>query len=225
MPTFSNPTGKTYSTENRKGIAALAEKYDIMVLEDDPYSRIRYSGEPLPPIKSFDRAGKVIYVTSFSKILAPGLRTGVMCGAPEVIGKLVVGKQCADVHTSGLSQAIACEYLKRGYLKPNLEKSIPVYKKRKTAMTAALDRYMPEEFRRTDPDGGLFVFGVPVDTVAAFPEAIAKKVAYVPGKSFYVGDGGLNTIRLNYSNADEEKIERGIRALGEVFKRKVTEVK
>lgn len=228
VPTFSNPTGKTYSTENRKGIAALAEKYDIMVLEDDPYSRIRYSGEPLPPIKSFDRAGKVIYVTSFSKILAPGLRTGVMCGAPEIIGKLVVGKQCADVHTSGLSQAIACEYLKRGYLKPNLEKSIPVYKKRKTAMTAALDRYMPEEFRRTDPDGGLFVFGeftVPVDTVAAFPEAIAKKVAYVPGKSFYVGDGGLNTIRLNYSNADEEKIERGIRALGEVFKRKVTEVK
>ena len=228
VPTFSNPTGRSYSVENRKGIAALAEKYDIMVLEDDPYSRLRYSGEPLMPIKSFDRAGKVIYVTSFSKILAPGLRTGVMCGNAEVIKKLVVGKQCADVHTSGLSQAIACEYLKRGYLKPNVEKSLPIYLARKTAMTAALDKYMPEEFKRTDPDGGLFIFGeftVPVDTVMAFPEAIARKVAYVPGKSFYVGETGLNTLRLNYSNADEEKIERGIRALGEVFKKKVTEVK
>jgi len=228
VPTFSNPTGRSYSVENRKAIAALAEKYDITVLEDDPYSRLRYSGDPLPPIKSFDRAGKVLYVTSFSKILAPGLRTGVMCGDPEVIKKLVVGKQCADVHTSGLSQAIAYEYLKRGYLKPNVERSLPVYLARKTAMTAALDKYMPEEFRRTDPDGGLFIFGeftVPIDTVKAFPEAVAKKVAYVPGKSFFVGDEGLNTIRLNYSNADEEKIERGIRALGEVFKKKVTEVK
>ena len=228
VPTFSNPTGRSYSIENRKGIAALAEKYDIMVLEDDPYSRLRYSGKPLPPVKSFDRAGKVLYVTSFSKILAPGLRTGVMCGNADVIKKLVVGKQCADVHTSGLSQAIACEYLKRGYLKPNVEKSLPIYLAGKTAMTDALDKYIPEEFRRTDPDGGLFIFGeftVPVDTVKAFPEAIAQKVAYVPGKSFYVGEGGLNTIRLNYSNADEEKIERGIRALGEVFKKKVTEVK
>ena len=228
VPTFSNPTGRSYSAENRKGIAALAEKYDMTVLEDDPYSRLRYSGEPFPPIKSFDRAGKVLYVTSFSKILSPGLRTGVICGNPELIKKLVIGKQCTDVHTSGLSQAIAYEYLKRGYVKPNVEKSLPVYLARKTAMTAALDKYMPEEFRRTDPDGGLFIFGeftVPVDTVKAFPEAVAKKVAYVPGKSFFVGDKGLNTLRLNYSNADEEKIERGIRALGEVFKKKVTEVK
>ena len=97
VPTFSNPTGRSYSIENRKAIAELAEKYDVMVLEDDPYSRLRYSGESLPPIKSFDRAGKVLYVTSFSKILAPGLRTGVMCGNPEIIKKLVVGKQCADV--------------------------------------------------------------------------------------------------------------------------------
>lgn len=228
VPTFSNPTGRSYSAENRKGIAALAEKYDMTVLEDDPYSRLRYSGEPLPPIKSFDRAGKILYVTSFSKILSPGLRTGVICGNPEVIKKLVIGKQCTDVHTSGLSQAIAYEYLKRGYVKPNVEKSLPVYLARKTAMTAALDKYMPEEFRRTDPDGGLFIFGeftVPVDTVKAFSEAVTKKVAYVPGKSFFVGDKGLNTLRLNYSNADEEKIERGIRALGEVFKKKVTEVK
>ncbi len=151
-----------------------------------------------------------------------------MCGDPEIIKKLVVGKQCADVHTSGLSQAIAYEYIKRGYLKANIEKSLPIYRTRKMAMTYALDKYMPEEFCHTDPDGGLFIFGefkVPVDTVKAFSEVIAKKVAYVPGKSFFVGTGGLNTIRLNYSNADEEKIDRGIHALGDVFKKKVMEVK
>lgn len=226
VPSFSNPTGRTYTTENRRGIAALAEKYDVMVLEDDPYSRLRFTGESVPPIKHFDRAGKVVYVSSFSKILSPGLRIAVMTGEREVLRKLVIGKQGADVHSSALSQLIASEYLARGYLKPNIEKSLPIYRRRKEAMTAALDRYMPDEFTRTDPEGGLFVWGTfpeGVDTRAAFPEAIERKVAYVDGSVFYCGGDVTNAIRLNYSNSDEEKIERGVKALGELFKNKVRE--
>ncbi len=228
VPTFSNPTGRSYSVENRKAIAELADKYNVMILEDDPYSRLRFSGEHLPPLKSFDKSDKIVYVTSFSKILAPGLRVAVMTGGTEVIRKLVIAKQGADVQTSALSQLIACEYLKRGYLAPAIEASLPIYKQRKDAMTAALDKYMPAEFKRTDPDGGLFVWGefsVPVDTEKAFREAIDKKVAYVQGCVFYADGSGKNTIRLNYSNSDEEKIERGVRALGELFKQKVSEVK
>lgn len=228
VPTFSNPTGRSYTAENRRGIAELADKYGVYVLEDDPYSRLRFSGEKVPALKAYDRSEKVVYVTSFSKILSPGLRVAVITGGKEIIRKLVIAKQGTDLHTCALSQYIACEYLKRGLLKPNIEKSLPIYRTRKDAMCKALDKYMPEEFTRTDPEGGLFVWGefsLPVNTEKCFPEAVERKVAYVQGRVFYVGDTGYNTLRLNYSNSDEEKIERGVKALGEMFKKKITEVK
>lgn len=228
VPTFSNPTGRSYSLNNRKGIAELASRYDVMVLEDDPYGRLRFSGQDLPALKSFDKTDNVVYVTSFSKILSPGLRVAVMAGGKEVIRKLVIAKQGADLHTASLSQLIAYEYLKRGFLKPNIERSLPIYRRRAAAMTAALDKHMPEEFRRTDPEGGLFIWGefsVPVDTGKCFADAVKRNAAYVEGSVFYADGKGRNTLRLNYSNADEEKIERGIRALGDMFKEKVTEVK
>lgn len=228
VPTFSNPTGRSYTAENRKGIAYLADKYDVMVLEDDPYSRLRFTGDFIPALKSFDLSDKVVYVTSFSKILSPGLRVAVMTGGKDVIRKLVIAKQGTDLHTASLSQLIACEYLKRGYLKPNIQKSLPVYRTRKEAMTRALDEFMPEEFRRTDPEGGLFIWGefsVPVDAGKCFDDAVKRNVAYVPGTVFYADGKGQNTLRLNYSNADEEKIRRGVRALGEMFKQKISEVK
>lgn len=228
VPTFSNPTGRSYTAENRKGIAMLADKYNVMVLEDDPYSRLRFQGNAVPALKHYDVSDKVVYVTSFSKILSPGLRVGVAVGSKEVIRKLVIAKQGADLHTASLSQLIACEYLRRGYLKPNLEKSLPIYYERKQAMTRALDAYMPEEFKRTDPEGGLFIWGeftLPVNTVEAFSDAIARNVAYVQGQVFYADGKGLNTLRLNFSNSDEEKIERGVKALAEVFKNKISEVK
>ncbi len=228
VPTFSNPTGRSYTAENRKGIAYLADKYDVMVLEDDPYSRLRFTGDFIPALKSFDLSDKVVYVTSFSKILSPGLRVAVMTGGKDVIRKLVIAKQGTDLHTASLSQLIACEYLKRGYLKPNIQKSLPVYRTRKEAMTRALDEFMPEEFRRTDPEGGLFIWGefsVPVDAGKCFDDAVKRNVAYVPGTVFYADGKGQNTLRLNYSNADEEKIRRGVKALGEMFKQKISEVK
>lgn len=228
VPTFSNPTGRSYTAENRKGIAYLADKYDVMVLEDDPYSRLRFTGDFIPALKSFDLSDKVVYVTGFSKILSPGLRVAVMTGGKDVIRKLVIAKQGTDLHTASLSQLIACEYLKRGYLKPNIQKSLPVYRTRKEAMTRALDEFMPEEFRRTDPEGGLFIWGefsVPVDAGKCFDDAVKRNVAYVPGTVFYADGKGQNTLRLNYSNADEEKIRRGVKALGEMFKQKISEVK
>ena len=228
VPTFSNPTGRSYTAENRKGITYLADKYDVMVLEDDPYSRLRFTGDFIPALKSFDLSDKVVYVTSFSKILSPGLRVAVMTGGKDVIRKLVIAKQGTDLHTASLSQLIACEYLKRGYLKPNIQKSLPVYRTRKEAMTRALDEFMPEEFRRTDPEGGLFIWGefsVPVDAGKCFDDAVKRNVAYVPGTVFYADGKGQNTLRLNYSNADEEKIRRGVKALGEMFKQKISEVK
>ncbi len=228
VPTFSNPTGRSYTAENRKGIAYLADKYDVMVLEDDPYSRLRFTGDFIPALKSFDLSDKVVYVTSFSKILSPGLRVAVMTGGKDVIRKLVIAKQGTDLHTASLSQLIACEYIKRGYLKPNIQKSLPVYRTRKEAMTRALDEFMPEEFRRTDPEGGLFIWGefsVPVDAGKCFDDAVKRNVAYVPGTVFYADGKGQNTLRLNYSNADEEKIRRGVKALGEMFKQKISEVK
>lgn len=228
VPTFSNPTGRSYTAENRRGIAYLADKYGVMVLEDDPYSRLRFTGDFVPALKSYDISDKVVYVTSFSKILSPGLRVAVMTGGKEVIRKLVIAKQGTDLHTASLSQLIACEYLKRGYLKPDIEKSLPVYRTRKEAMTRALDEFMPEEFHRTDPEGGLFIWGefsVPVDAGKCFDDAVKRNVAYVPGSVFYADGKGQNTLRLNYSNADEEKIRRGVKALGEMFKQKISEVK
>ncbi len=228
VPTFSNPTGKTYSVQNRKEIARVTAKYGVMVLEDDPYSRLRFSGEKVPALKTFDVAGNIVYITSCSKILSPGLRVGGACGNSEVIRKMAICKQGTDLHTSLLAQAICAEYVNRGYLEPDVEKGIPIYRTRKQAMMQAIQKYMPSEYTHTDPDGGLFIWGeidANINTVTLLPEAVNKNVAYIQGQVFYADGSGLNTIRLNYSNASPEKIEIGIKALGELLKTKIAEAK
>ncbi|MDR3336718.1 MAG: PLP-dependent aminotransferase family protein [Treponema sp.] len=243
IPNFSNPTGKTWPAERRKTVAALAAKYNFMVVEDDPYGRLRFSGDAVPSIKSFEKDlnGKdlhgpeehVVYISSFSKTVSPGLRTGFAVGNAAVIRKLAIGKQGADLHTSNLSQAIIKRYLEKQYFYPNIEKSLPVYRERKTAMIGAIQKYMPGEFVHTNPDGGLFIWGefsVPVNTVEIFKEAIEQNAAYINGTVFYADDGeggkagvlGANTLRLNYSNESPERIEKGVKALGEVFKKHIT---
>jgi DNA-binding transcriptional MocR family regulator len=221
IPNFSNPTGKTWPATRRKAVAELAAKYGFMVIEDDPYGRLRFSGTPVPSIKSFDTGGRVVYVSSFSKTLSPGLRCGFAAGNSEVIRKLAIGKQGSDLHSPNLTQAIVKRYLEKQYFYPNIEKSLPIYRLRKTAMIEAIKKYMPSEFRHTDPDGGLFIWGefdAPVSTVEIFREAIDRNAAYINGTVFFADYSGANTLRLNYSNEDPERIETGIKALGEVFK-------
>ncbi|MDR2785808.1 MAG: PLP-dependent aminotransferase family protein, partial [Treponema sp.] len=221
IPNFSNPTGKTWPAATRKAVAELAAKYGFMVIEDDPYGRLRFSGTPVPSIKSFDSGDRVVYISSFSKTVSPGLRCGFAAGNSEVIRKLAIGKQGADLHSSNLTQAIVKRYLEKQYFYPNIEKSLPIYRLRKTAMIGAIKKYMPSEFKHTDPDGGLFIWGefdAPVNTVEIFREAIERNAAYINGTVFFADCSGANTLRLNYSNESPERIETGIKALGEVFK-------
>lgn len=225
VPTFSNPTGKTYSAENRKAIAEMTAKYGVIVIEDDPYSKLRFKGEYVPSLKSWDKAGNVIFISSFSKIISPGNRTGVAVADSAVIRKMEIGKQGTDLHTPNLSQMITYEYLRRGYLAPDLEKAVKIFGEKKGAMSEAIRKYMPEEFECTDPDGGLFIWGrLPerIDAAKLLPEAVArKKVAYIQGSVFFADGGGTNYIRLNYSYANVAQIEEGIERLAELFKEKL----
>lgn len=226
VPTFSNPTGRTYSAQNRKDIAELCAKYDTVVIEDDPYGRLRYSGDDVPTVKSFDKAGNVVYVTSFSKTVAPGLRVAAVHGDERIVRKVSIGKQGADVQNPALTQMIVAEYLKRGYFYPNLNRSISVYRKRRDAMLAAIERYMPIEASYTRPDGGLFIWMTmpsKVDCKSVLPLAIEQNVAFINGDEFFTGGGGKNTLRLNFSNSDEQKIEKGIKILSQIFEKVITE--
>lgn len=220
VPTFSNPTGRTYSIEVRKGIAEITAKYGIMVLEDDPYSEIRFEGERVPSIKSFDKCGNVVFTASFSKTISPGLRVAYCAGDERVMAKLTIGKQATDVHTSLLSQAIVEEYFARGLFDKVVERAIPVYREQKQAMYSAIQRYMPEEFSCTNPKGGLFIWGgfEKLDTQAAFEGACRRGVAYVSGESFFADGRDRRHLRLNYSAATPEKIEEGIKILADYFK-------
>ena len=221
VPTFSNPTGKTINIEKRRRIAEITAKYGIIMVEDDPYSEIRFSGERMPAVKSFDKTGNVVYISSFSKTVAPGLRTGYLYADPAVFRKLTVGKQAVDVHTNQLSQAIIAEFIESGELFGHIESLKPVYKQKKEAMLEAILRYMPEEMSHTDPEGGLFIWcELPkyIDAVAEFANVCALNCAYVPGFSFYPDESGRNTFRLNFSNATFGQIDKGIRAMGGYFK-------
>lgn len=222
VPNFSNPTGKTYSESKRMAIAEVTAKHGVMVLEDDPYGKLRFEGESVNSLKSFDKAGNVVYLTSFSKTVSPGLRTGVAVGDKEVIRKMTVGKQGTNLHVSNLSQLIVNEYIKK-YLKVNVEKSLPLYRTRRDAMIKAIDEFMPW-LEHTNPHGGLFVFGrLPggLDAEKLLPEAVERNVAYIQGNVFYADGGGRDTIRLNYSNASPEDIRRGIKALASLITEKL----
>lgn len=223
VPTFSNPTGRTISLEKRKAIADITAKYNVIVLEDDPYSELRFQGDRIPSIKSMDTAGNVIFSTSFSKTVAPALRCGVAVASADIIRKLTIGKQATDVHTSTLSQAIINKYLSYGMMDTRLPELIAIYKEKKDRMIDALVKYMPDKVKYTNPQGGLFIWcELPcnVDTSAMFKDLVeTTKVAYVPGKEFFVDGAVTNCLRLNYSNSTLENIDKGIMAMSEYLKK------
>lgn len=220
IPTFQNPTGITLNLERRKRIAELAAQYGVLVAEDDPYRDLRYEGQPLPPIKSFDKEGWVVYLASFSKIISPGMRVGAMVvSIAQLMRKCVIGKQSSDLHCPLITQAIVDAYLRKGLLPDHIARITDGYRHQLNAMLEGFKSF-PDGTVHTRPEGGLFVWvALPehMDTVALLNKAIEKGVAFVPGTYFYADGGHKNTLRLNFSNSPVDKIVEGMAKLSEVF--------
>jgi len=230
LPNFQNPTGVTLTYERRLKLIELADRYGVPIIEDDPYGQLRYEGEHLPAISVLDSqtrsqdvsyAGNVIYLSTFSKTLAPGIRLAWVIAAPEIISKLILAKQGADLHTSTFNQMVAFEVANGGFLNEHVKHIRRVYKERRDVMIETLTEHMPSDVVWTKPEGGLFLWATAPKTVDCqdlFEDAVKQKVAFVPGFSFYAEGGGYNSMRLNFSNADPEHINEGIARLARVMK-------
>ncbi|MEW6421741.1 MAG: PLP-dependent aminotransferase family protein [Deinococcota bacterium] len=228
IPNFQNPTGRTLSLERRRRLLELTAQYSVLVIEDDPYGKLRFTGEELPSLYALSLAmaggdpeqSHVIYSSSFSKTLVPGLRDAWVQAARPIIEKLVQAKQGADLHTPTLNQMIISE-LVEDVLPRQIEIVKRAYGERAQDMIARLREHFPAGVRFTTPEGGMFLWvTVPegIDTVPLLARAVERKVAFVPGSPFYALGGGHNTMRLSYSSATPEQIDRGIRALGETIR-------
>ncbi|MCB1439782.1 MAG: PLP-dependent aminotransferase family protein [Nitratireductor sp.] len=225
---FANPTGETLDLRERESILDLAAEMDIAIIEDAAYQRLRYDGEAVPPILALEieRTGSIdscrtLYCGSFSKTLAPGLRLGWICGARDVISKLVLMKQAADLHSSTINQ-IAIAKVAEKHFEEQVAKLRKTYSERRDAMVAALEKHMPENVRFTRPEGGMFVWITLPDHLDG-ADLLAKslkteKVAFVPGRAFFADGSNGNTMRLSFSCAGEAVIEEGISRLGRLLK-------
>lgn len=215
IPTFQNPTGRTLPEERRRKVAELANRYHMVVAEDDPYRDLRYEGKAVASIKSFDTEGWVVFLGSFSKIISPGLRVGYIAGHPDLIRKCTVGKQSTDVHTANLNQAVVDRFIRRRLLPDHIRTICADYGTKMKFMLSKLSEF-PGNVRYTKPQGGLFIWAELPDHLnakALLDKAVEKKVAYVPGTHFCVNGGHENTIRLNFSNSTMEQIETGMNIL------------
>ncbi len=221
IATFQNPSGITVSLEKRKKILELAEKYDFLIYEDNPYGELRFSGEEVPTFKSLDKNGRVIYFGSFSKILAPGMRLGFTSAPAPLLERMIICKQTEDVHTNVLSQMIAYEFVTRHSIDEHIAKLRSAYGKKCKLMMDCMDKYFPASVKHTCPEGGLFLYcTMPdgYDSKELMKLALEKNVAFVPGTSCMIDDKATySTFRMNYSTASEEDIEIGVKALGEVL--------
>jgi 2-aminoadipate transaminase len=228
LPNFQNPSGITMSLQRRKLLIELADHYGVPILEDDPYGQLRYEGEHVAPIVHLDSefrstdgirySGNVIYLSTFSKILAPGIRLGWIIAPAEVIQKLVQAKQGTDLHTSTLSQMAAYHVASGGFLNEHVKVIRAIYRERRDTMLAALDRDFPPGITWTRPQGGLFLWltlPASMDAAEVLKAAVAKRVAFVPGESFFTDGTGRNTARLNFSNATPAKIREGVARLAD----------
>ncbi|QZY55120.1 PLP-dependent aminotransferase family protein [Crassaminicella profunda] len=224
IPDFQNPTGKTWSVERRKKLLELANKYDLPIIEDNPYGELRYDGEILPSLKGLDTEGRVVFLGSFSKIFCPGLRLGWVYASKEILEKFILSKQPADAHTSTMAQMEVNAFIENYDLDHHVEELKRVYKKRRDLMLNTMKETFPKEIKYTYPEGGLFIWvELPrgMDAKELMKKALEKKVAFVPGGSFFPNGGNENTFRLNYSNMTDERIVEGIRRLGEVLKTEI----
>lgn len=221
IPDFQNPTGRTMSLERRKKLIEIANRYDIIIIEDNPYGAVRFAGEMLPPIKHFDTEGRVIYISTFSKIFAPGLRLGWICADTKFIEKYVPFKQNVDLHTNIFSQMMAAKFMEMYDMEVHINKIKEVYRHRRELMINCIKEEFPKNIKHTLPEGGLFIWvELPeyVNVQEVFMKSLDNNVAFVPGKSFFPNSNRDNTFRLNYSNMPDERIVEGIKRLGKVLK-------
>ncbi len=220
VPNFQNPTGLTYSKERREAVCALFDRYDTVLVEDDPYGELRFKGEKLPYIG----AGKLphsVLLGTFSKTVTPGMRLGfIITQDKELMNHLVTAKQSSDLHTNIFSQYMIADYLAHNEYQKHVDKIIALYKGQAEAMLAAMKEYFPAHVKYTEPEGGMFIWVTLPEGQSAldlFHKAMEKKVAFVPGDPFYAGKTNVNTFRLNYTNSTPETIREGIKRLAEVL--------
>jgi len=229
VPNFQNPAGVTLARERRRELLELAREYDLVILEDNPYGMLRFEGEHLPTLAALEQEDggeleRVVYLGTFSKIFAPGVRLGWVHAQPGILHKINVGKQGADLCSSNLSQMMIAAFFQHSDWRGYVDRLNGLYRERRNAMLDALAEFMPKDVHWTHPEGGLFVWAtLPsyIDATAMLPQAIAKNVAYVPGEGFYAGDEGKNCMRLNFSFVESDKIRRGIELLAEVIRERM----
>ncbi len=222
IPTFQNPTGITMSLEKRKEVLRLAEKYDFYILEDNPYGKLRFSGEDVPAIKTMDTTGRVIYASSYSKLISPGMRIGYGIMRHDIFDRMVVCKQASDVHTPCLTQMMVYRFVTEYDFEKHIKKSIDMYREKCKLMTECIDRYFPDNISHTNPEGGIFLwcrFDKDVDTKEIMKSCVENKVVFVPGATAMVDiDKKCNMFRLNYSTPTLSQIEQGMKIMGDVLK-------
>jgi len=218
---FQNPSGITYSKEKRLALADIFKGRNTILVEDDPYGELRFMGEDLPSMRKYIE-DNVVLLGSFSKIVSPGLRLGWVCARKDVMEKIIVAKQASDLHSSSLSQRIIFRYLIDHDIDEHILKIREAYKRQRDLMVSMIEKYFPEEIKFTKPEGGMFLWITLPESLSSlrlFDLAKKENVAFVPGNAFYIDGGGNNTLRLNFSNSDEEKIEEGIKRLARVIKK------
>jgi 2-aminoadipate transaminase len=221
IPDFQNPTGRTWSLERRKEFAELTARYGIAVLEDNPYGELRFEGDYLPAVKSFDKVGNVFNTGTFSKIFCPGYRIGWMAAEPALIEQFIMLKQGVDLQSNTIAQRVIMRFLEQNDIDEHIDSIREVYRKRRDLTIATMKEHFPPEVTFTEPEGGLFCWAVlpeNVNTKELLLAAVEKKVAFVPGGSFFANGGHENTMRINFSNMPEDKIVSGLKTLGEVIK-------
>jgi 2-aminoadipate transaminase len=237
LPNFQNPAGVTLSAVRRLRLVELANHYGVPIIEDDPYGQLRYEGKHIPAVAILDKRGRddcddcyrgnVIYLSTFSKLLAPGLRVAWVVAAPEVIQKLVQAKQGADLQTATFNQMLVYEVAREGFLDRHIKTLRDLYRTRRDAMLTALAEHFPPAVKWTHPEGGLFLWVTLPDGLDAtdlLMPALEERVAFVPGGAFHANGGGTNTLRLNFSNANPRQIHEGITRLGKVLEGALEEV-
>lgn len=220
IPDFQNPSGETMTLEEREYVVEVARKYDLLIVEDTPYKNIRFSGEKLPSMYSM-APDRVIMLGTFSKTFVPGFRLGWIVAEPNILDRIIVAKQSADLCTPAFSQLVAAKYLASGAYDENLKKTCALYKRKKDLMVKSFEEYMPEGVKWTNPEGGLFLFlKLPkkYDTRELFDIAIKENVAFVIGEAFHSDGSGKNTMRLNFSFATDEKIVEGVKRLANAIR-------